>query len=148
MTTHTPNIATPMPIDTHRANWWTGLRTMWSRAGTSLRTRKRNFTPLTCMRRKRERLDSQTKAKKNRFTLKCPIDEPFEIINPMPSAHVDSVRGIYYWISFKRIINRRKKIAIAWMNTNSLNHQLRIYFPRQNLPMRLHPWTTSEPTSH
>lgn len=49
--------STPSSIDNRRESWWIGLRRMWSRAGTSLRMRRRNFTKLTCMRRRRERLE-------------------------------------------------------------------------------------------
>lgn len=45
----------PSLIDDRRGNWWIGLRTMFSRVGTSLRTRRRNFTKQACMRRRRER---------------------------------------------------------------------------------------------
>lgn len=43
------------PLESHRGNWLIGLRTMWSRVKTTLKVRRRNFTKLTCMRRRRER---------------------------------------------------------------------------------------------
>lgn len=108
------------PIDHHRANWWIGLRTMWSRAGTSLRMRKRNFIPLTCMRRKRERLDTP-KAKFLFFSSsQLPVAGLFSIINPNTVCTRSPIpAGIIMKSHSKGKLTR--KVANAWTHTNPLD---------------------------
>lgn len=59
-TTTKPHRFVTTSVDNRRANWWTGLSTMWNRVATTLRMQRKNFTKLTCMRRRRERSDKKS----------------------------------------------------------------------------------------
>ena len=103
-------------LDNRRENWWIGLRTMWNRAGTTLRMPRRNFIPLTCMRRRRERSENTSISLSTSSNV---IDEPFKIINTNPFVHVEipPVRvGINHGTSFRKRKLTPKEKKNARMN--------------------------------
>lgn len=111
-------------LEKRRENWWTGLRTMWSKAGTTLRMPRRNFILLTCMRRRRERLENTSTSLSTSSNV---IDEPFKIINTSPFVHVEipPVRvGINHGTSFRKrkLTPKEKKKKCQNELTNIKSH--------------------------
>jgi len=111
-TTTTTNTQHRQIVDQNRVNWWTGLRTMWKRAETTLRTPRKKFIRLQCMRRRRERLE-------------IILSKPFR------SLSVSSFHLSRRFPSFQQVRERESRIREA--NNTIINHHVHVAMLRDEI---------------